>query len=114
MPRKQVIYGRKYFKNQKIKLTVAYKEILFRTPSNKTPPSPPYCVNSKRKAIPEGKSNEELPAPNGDDYSYSPLVIDDDLNMVDMSAGNFTLNNHTHSQQYYDPNNDVVSNGYSF
>ena len=30
------------------------------------------------------KSNDELPAGIGDDSSYSPLVIDDDLNMGDM------------------------------
>ena len=36
-----------------------------------------------------GKSNEELPEGIGDDYSYSPLVIDEYLKMGGMSGGNF-------------------------
>ena len=82
--------------------------------SNKTPPSPPYSVGSKRKSLPEEKSNEELPAGIGDYSYYFPLVVDDDLNIGDMSGGGFSLKNHTLSQQYCDPNNGDVSSAYGF
>ena len=50
----------------------------------------------------------------GDDSYYYTLVIDDDLNMGDMSGGNCSLNNHTLSKQYCYYNNGDVSSGYGF
>ena len=44
--------------------------------------------------------------------SYFLLVTDNDLNMGDMSGGNFYLNNHTLSQQYCDFNNGDVCSEY--
>ena len=41
--------------------------------------------------MPEEKSNEELPEGTGNGYSYYPLVIDNDLNMSDISGGNCSL-----------------------
>ena len=35
--------------------------------------------------MPEEKSNEELPAGIGYDSTYSPLVVDDDLKIGDMT-----------------------------
>ena len=78
-------------------MTVTYRAISFSPSPNKTPPSLPYHFGSKRKTALEEKINTELPADIGYDSSYSTLVIDDDLNMGDMSAGNCSLNNHTHS-----------------
>ena len=95
-----------------MKLTVTYRGISFCSSSNSTPQSVPYCVGSKRKSAPEEKSNKELPVGTGDDYSYSPLVIGENLKMGDMSGGNFSMNNHTISQQYHDSNNGDVSSGY--
>ena len=92
--RQQGIYGRRASKNKINKLTTTYRAISFSSSSNKTPPSPPYHVGSKRKVVLEEKSNEELPAGIGYDSSYYTLVIDDFLKMVDMSGGNFFLNNH--------------------
>ena len=51
--------------------------------SNNKTSSPLYPASIKRKSVPEEKSNEELPAGIGDDYTYSPLVIDYDLKMSD-------------------------------
>ena len=42
------------------------------------------------------------------------MVVDDDLNMGNMSGGNCSLNNHTLSQQYCDYDNGDVSSGYLF
>ena len=98
----------------KIKWKVTYREIYFFPSSNKTPPSPPYRVGSKIKAVPEAKYNEESPAGIGDDYSYSTLVVDDNLEMGDMSGGNCYLENNTLYQQYCDSNNGDVISGYDF
>ena len=95
-------------------MTFTSRPISFFLSSNKTPPSPPYCVGSKIKAVLEERSNEELPAGVGYDSSYSPLIIADDLNMGDMSGGNYSMNNYTLYQQYYDYNNGYVSSGYGF
>ena len=38
-------------------------------------------------------------------------IIDGVLKMGDISGGNFYMNNHTLSQQYFDSNNGDVSNG---
>ena len=58
--------------------------------------------------------NEELTAGIGNSSSYSPLVIDEDLSMGDMSGCNFSMNNHSLSQHDIDSNNGDVSNGYDF
>ena len=114
VPHQQVVYGGRASKNKNNELTVISRAISFRPSSNKTPPSPPYCVGSKIKVLPEGKSNEGLPAGIVDDSSYSPLVVDDGLKMGDISGGNCYLNNHIISQQYCDSNNGDVSSGYGF
>ena len=95
-------------------LAVTSIQISFCLSSNNTPSSPPYNVGSKRKSVPEEKSNDESPAGIGDDDSYYPLVIYDDLKMFNMSGGNCSLNKHTLSQQYCDSNNGDVSSGYGF
>ena len=95
-------------------MTFTSRTISFFLSSNKKPPSPPYCIGSKIKALLEERSNEELPAGVRYDSSYSTLIIADDLNMGDMSGGNCYLNNYTLYQQYCDYNNDYVSSGYGF
>ena len=114
MPRQKEIFGKRASKDQNNKMTVTSKGISFYPSSNKIPSITLYCVGSKRKSVPEGKSNDELHADIVDDCSYSPLVIDDDLNMGDMSGGNYYLKNHTLSQQYCDSNNSDGSSGYAF
>ena len=64
--------------------------------------------------MPENISNEKLPSVIWDDYSYYTLVVDDYLNMGDMSGGNFSINNHALSQNYCDSNNGDVSIRYVF
>ena len=114
MPRQQGVFGKRSYKNKINKLTVASRGISFCLSSNNTPSSLPYSVGIKRKLVDEEKSNEELPAVIGYDYSYSTLVINDDLKMCDMSGGNCYLNNHTISQQYCYSKNCDVSCGYVF
>ena len=84
IPRQQVIFGIREYKNKINKFTVTSIAISFRSSSNNTPSSPPYCVGIKRKSVPEEKSDEELPAVVGDYFTYSQLVNDDDLKMGDM------------------------------
>ena len=57
MSRQQVISVRKTSKNNKIRFTVTFRGIFFRTSSNNTPSIPPYIVAIKRKAVPEERSN---------------------------------------------------------
>ena len=45
--------------------------------SNNTPSSTPYGVGIIIKAVPEAKSNDELPEVMADDSTYYPLVIYD-------------------------------------
>ena len=66
-------------------MTVTSRGISFCLSSNNTTSSPLYPASIKRKSVPEEKSNEELPAGIGDDYTYSPLVIDYYLQMGDMT-----------------------------
>ena len=87
----------------KIKVKVTSLGISFSPSSKNTPSSPPYCVGSKKKELPEEKSNQELPADIADDSSCYTLVFDEDLNMADTIGGNFHMNNHTLSQKYRDP-----------
>ena len=70
---------RRPHKLMKITLTNTSRGICFSSSSNNTSPIPPYRVDIKRKFVPEEKSNEELPAGIGDEYSFSPLFIDDDF-----------------------------------
>ena len=65
------------YKNKTNKLTVTSKRMSFRSLSNINPSSPPYCVDIKTKAVPEAKSNEELPSGIVGGSTYYPLVIDD-------------------------------------
>ena len=88
--------------------------ITFCPSSNNTPSSTPSSVGSKRKVVPKEKYNEELPSGIGDDSSYSPLVIDDDVKMIEVSGGNCYMNNHTLFQHYLYYNNGDVSSGYAF
>ena len=94
-------------------MTVTYRSISFRPSSNNTPLSQPYCVFVKENCT-WIKSNRELRVGIGDDSYYSPLVIDDDLNMGDTSGGNVSLNNHTISKKYCNTNNGDVRSGYGF
>ena len=114
VPHQHVIYSRSNYKNKINKFTVTSKAISFFPSLNKTPPSPPYHFGSKIKSVPEEKYNEELPA-GIEDYSYYyPLVVYYYLKMGDMSGGNFSLNNHSLSQQYFYSNNGDLSSGYGF
>ena len=72
-------------KNKIIKLTVTPRAISYQPSSNDTPSSPPYHIGIKIKWVPENIYNEELPAGIGDDSNHSPLVIDYDLRMGDMT-----------------------------
>ena len=108
IPSQQGIFGRRDPENKINKFTVTSRGISFHPSSNKTPSSPPYSIDNKRKPAPEEKYNEELPAGIGEDYFYSPLFIDDDSKMGEVSGGNFSLKNHTLFQQYYDSNNGYV------
>ena len=113
MPRQHSIFGRRDSK-LKLKLTITSRWISFFPSSNNKPSSTPYRVGSKIKVVSEEKYNEELSVGISYYSYYSTLVIDDDLNMGDMSGGNCSINNHTHSQQYYDSNNGDMSSGYGF
>ena len=114
MPRQQGIFVGMISKNVKIKFKVTSIGIFFWLLSNNTPSSTLYLVDSKIKSAPEEEFNEELTACIGDGYYYFPLVIDDDLYIGDMNGGNFSLNNHTLSQQYFDFNNGDVCSEYGF
>ena len=89
---------RKVNKKRKIKLIDTYR-----------PSIPPSCVHSF-KICPWNKSKEILPA----DSYFSTFIIGDDLNIGDMSCGNWYTNNHTLSQQGCDSNNGDASSGYGF
>ena len=101
---------RKENKKRKITLTYTYREISFCPSSNNTPSSPPSCVRSTRKAVPEEKYNDKLLA----DYYISPLVVDDDLKIGDATCRNCYMRNHTLSKQDCDSNNGDVMSGYVF
>ena len=66
--------------------------------SNKTPSSPTYGTGIKIKLLPEEKIYDELPAGGGDDSSLSPLVVNGDLKIVNVSGGNGYINSHNLSQ----------------
>ena len=108
------IFRRRPSKYTRITLTDTPRGIYFQPSSNNTPSIPPYCVGSKRKSVPEERSNEEVPAGIGDDYYFSPLVMDYYLKMIEMSGGNFYINNHTLSQHDCDSNDGDVINIYDF
>ena len=101
-------------KKTKITLTDSSRGISFHPSSNNTPSSPPSCLGSKIKALPEQKHDDELPAGIGYDYYFSPLVIDGDFKMGYVSGGNCSMNNNTLSQKDCDSNNSDVSSGNSF
>ena len=94
-----------------MKLTVTFRGISFWSSSNNKPSILPCCVGSKIKSATE-KWYDQLHAGIGYDYSYSPLVIDDDWNMGDIIGVIFSMNNHTLSQHYCNSNNGDVSSGY--
>ena len=99
MPHKVGIHRRKLLK--KIKITLSDTPRLLSTPS---------CVLSKRKPVHYRKLKEKSPA----DYYFTPLIINDDLNMDDKSCGNYSTKNYTISQHKCDYNNGDVSSGYVF
>ena len=66
-------------------MKVTSRGISFRSSSNNTPSIPPHPVGIKIEAVPEEKSNDELPAGIGDESYYSPFFIDDDLKMNDLT-----------------------------
>ena len=82
--------------------------------SNKTPPIPPFGPGSKRKTLPEEKSNDESPTGSVDNYFLYPLVIDGYLKIGDVSGRNGSINSQTLSQQYWYFNNGDVSCGNIF
>ena len=65
-------------------MTVTSRGISFCASSNNPLSIPPYHIGTKIKAVTEEKSNEELPAGIGDDYSNSTLAIDNYLKMGDI------------------------------
>ena len=81
-------------------MTVTSRGISFIQSLNNPPSNPSNCVDSEIKSVPEEKYNEKLNTGIGDNYSYSLLVIDDDLNVDDISCGNCSLNNHILPQNY--------------
>ena len=84
------------------KLLNTVKIILIET---SRPPIPSSCVRSKRKTVHEGKKYK-LPAY----YYFTPLIINDDLNMGDNICGNCSTNNQTIYLQDCDSNNvDMIS-----
>ena len=85
IPHQRVICRITHSKNKINKLEVTSRGILFCPSSNNTPSSATYRVDIKRKAVPEEKSNEELPAGIGHNSNYSPLVVDIYLRMRDMT-----------------------------
>ena len=99
IPHKLGIERRKENKKSKIKLIDTL--ILSSSPS---------CVRSKIKSLPEEKPKSKTPA----DYYLSPLVIDDDFKMGDMSCGNFSMKKNTLSQQNCDSNNGDMSSWHGF
>ena len=68
-----------------IELIVIYRYISFLSSSNNTPSSTPLGFDIKIKSVLEAKSNDELPTGIGDYSTYYPLIIDDDLNIGDMT-----------------------------
>ena len=58
-----------------IKMGKKNKNITIKLIDTSRPSIPPSCVRSKRKYVPEEKSNDKLPA----DSSFSKFIIDDDL-----------------------------------
>ena len=88
--------------------------ISFLPSSNNTPSSPPFCIGSKRKELPEEKYDDELFAGIGYDYYVSPLLIDGLKKMGSVSGGNFSVNNYKLSQKDCDSNNGDVISGNDF
>ena len=80
--------------------------------------SPKAFEKIKKRVLDPNQSNEDpMPSPTvkrARTASYSPLVIDDDLNMDHTSGGNCSPKKHTLSQKYCDYNNGNVSSGYNF
>ena len=74
------------------------------------PSSPPPCVCIKIKAIDEEKSKYKLHA----DSSFSPLIINKNLKMGEMSCDYCPMNNHILYQQNYNPNSYDMSSGFVF
>ena len=98
----------------KITSIQSYIGLPFCLSSNNTPSSPPSCLESKNKALPKEKSDDELPACIGDDYYLSPFVIDEYLKRGDVSGGNGYMNSHPLYQQDWDFNNGDVISGNSY
>ena len=99
MPQKFRIGRSKVLK--KIKITVT---------DTSRPSSPSSCSCRKRKAGHEEKSEDIFTS----DYSFTPSIITNDLNMGDNSCGNCSTNNHTVYQKDCDSNNSDISNGDGF
>ena len=93
----------------KITSIQSYIGLPFCLSSNNTPSSPTSRLESKNKALPKEKSDDELPACIGDCYYFFLLVIDGDLKMGEVSGGNCSMNNHNLSQKDFDFNIGNVS-----
>ena len=68
----------------------------------------------KEKSLPEEKYYDELRAGIVDGSYFSPLVIDGYFELGDVSGWNGSINNHTLSQDYLDPNNGDARSGNGF
>ena len=98
----------------KVTLTESSRGIFIRPSSNNTPSNPPSGRGSKRKALPEKKSDDELTSGIGDKYHYYLLVIDGYFRMGDVRGSNGSMNSHTVYQQGWCFNNGDLSCGNDF
>ena len=114
MPLTQGIFSRRFSKRWKVTLKESPRGSSIRLASNATPSSTPSGTGSKRKVLHKEKSDYELPAGSGEDYSLYPLVIGGYWNMGDVIGWNGFMNSHLLSQQDWDFNNDYVSGGNGF
>ena len=109
MPRQRGIYSRSNSRSIKITLIESSRFISFSPSLNNTPSSPPSSTDSKIKPLPEEKSDDSFSEGIGYYYSLSPLVIDGDFKIWDVSDGNCSMNNRTLSCQDLCSNNGDVS-----
>ena len=74
-------------KSSKVPLSESSRRSYTRLASKNTPPSTLFGTVSKRKSLHEYTRYDELSEGSGDDYYLSPLLIDGDLNLGDVSGG---------------------------
>ena len=96
MQKQQGIYRERPYKRTKITLAESSRGISIIPSSNSTASSPPSSPGSKRKAIPELKSDDEFPTGIGIDYDLYTLVIDGYFKNGDVSGVIGSMNGHTY------------------